>query len=197
MTTTRAIKFKGDIDIDVGNREVALVHFAHYAASISRNSETMSRHASGVYFTEIPHDPHNQSTLDYKVAEDRGYFKIDLLNVSVYEQVKSEEHLMHLMLTEPPWERLLEAEFCKQLIHVGDYHSTIAGLPEPINSIPRLAMFIAMIRPAKKHLIGKPWTEVAETIWDKPEDGSYAFKKSHSVGYAHLIVVHMNLINES
>ena len=66
-------------------------------------------------------------------------------------------------------------------------------MPEPINSIPRLAMFLAIIRPSKKHLIGLPWKEVAKTVWDKDSDG-YQFKKSHSIGYAHLVIVHMNLL---
>lgn len=69
-------------------------------------------------------------------------------------------------------------------------------MPEPIDSIPRLAMFLALIRPAKKHLIGKSWKEVAETIWDKGSDG-YSFKKSHAIAYAHLVVVHMNLLMAS
>jgi DNA polymerase III alpha subunit len=69
-------------------------------------------------------------------------------------------------------------------------------MPEPVNSIPRLSMFLALIRPAKKHLIGESWSEVAKTIWDKNTDG-YVFKKSHSLAYAHLVVVHMNLLEES
>jgi hypothetical protein len=56
-------------------------------------------------------------------------------------------------------------------------------------------MFLAIIRPGKKHLIGKPWKEVAKTVWDKGTDG-YVFKKSHSLAYAHLVAVHMNLITE-
>ena len=56
-------------------------------------------------------------------------------------------------------------------------------------------MFLAVIRPAKKHLIGLSWSEIAKTVWDKNDDG-YSFKKSHSIGYAHLVVVHMNLIEE-
>jgi hypothetical protein len=67
-------------------------------------------------------------------------------------------------------------------------------MPEPINTIPRLAMFLAVIRPGKKHLIGKTWAEVAKTIWDR-EEGTYTFKKSHAVAYAHLVVVHMNIIS--
>jgi hypothetical protein len=66
-------------------------------------------------------------------------------------------------------------------------------MPEPINTIPRLAMFLAVIRPSKKHLMGLSWAEVAKTIWDKEQDG-YAFKKAHSISYAQLVVVHMNLL---
>jgi hypothetical protein len=69
-------------------------------------------------------------------------------------------------------------------------------MPEPVDSIPRLAMFLAIIRPGKKHLIGLPWREVAKTVWEKDSDG-YIFKKSHSVSYAHLVVVHMNLLSSS
>jgi hypothetical protein len=68
-------------------------------------------------------------------------------------------------------------------------------MPEAVNSIPRMAMFLSVIRPAKRHLIGKPWTEVASTVWDRPSDDSYYFKKSHAVAYAHLVVINMNLLN--
>lgn len=188
------MKSNTDIDIDFGDRDAALAHLRHINASIKRNDGTMVKHNTGVYFGEIPHDLSGSATIDYKEAEERGYFKVDFLNVSVYEKVKSEEHLAILMTTEPPWHRLQEKEFVEQLIHLANYHSTIARLPEPINSIPRLAMFLAMIRPGKKHLIGEPWSEVAKTIWDKTDEG-YTFKKSHAVGYSHLVVVHMNLLN--
>jgi DNA polymerase III alpha subunit len=57
-------------------------------------------------------------------------------------------------------------------------------------------MFISLIRPGKKHLIGKTWREIAETIWDRDEEG-YSFKRSHAVAYAQLVVVHMNLLAEN
>jgi hypothetical protein len=189
------IKQQGDIDIDFPNRDNALSHLTHYKASIKRD-KTFSKHATGIYFTEIPHDLDGNATIDYKEAEGRGYFKVDFLNVSVYEQVTSEQHLVELMTTNPPWQRLLEPDFCAQLIHIGNYNWMIKNLAEPIDSIPRLAMFLALIRPGKKHLVGKSWKEIAETIWDKTDDG-YSFKRSHSVSYAHLVVVHMNLINGS
>jgi hypothetical protein len=81
-------------------------------------------------------------------------------------------------------------------MHVNGHYDTLIQFPEAVNSIPRLAMFIAAIRPAKRNLIGKTWAEVAKTIWDKPTDGSYYFKKAHAVSYAHLIVVNMNLLDD-
>lgn len=188
------IKSTTDIDIDFADRNLALQHLKHIDASIAKTTGEFSKHASGVYFTNIPHDVNNAATIDYKEAEERGYFKVDFLNVSVYSKVKSEDHLVQLLTTEPPWERLLEKEFCEQLTHIGNYHSMITNLAEPINSIPRLAMFLALIRPGKKHLVGKTWAEIAKTIWDKTDDG-YSFKKAHSISYAHLVVVNMNLLN--
>jgi hypothetical protein len=187
---------KFDVDIDVGDRDAVLAHFPHTNASILKDGK-LTRHNTGVYFTAIPSTAGNQATLDYKDAEARNYFKIDILNVNLYNQIKSEEHLLTLMTKEPDWNRLnTDRSFCEQLMHVGNHFDLLQQMPEPVNSIPRLAMFLAVIRPAKRHLAGKPWKEVAQTVWEKPDDDMYYFKKSHSVGYAHLVVVHMNLLCE-
>lgn len=189
-------KFKSDIDIDFGDRAQALKVLDVTPASIHRDDQWVA-HNTGVYVTDIPRDPFTgRASLDYKDAEDRGYAKLDFLNVSLYTQIKSEEHLQELMAHEPLWDLLYDADFCSRLMHVANHHSTLLQMPEPVNTIPRLAMFLAVIRPAKRHLIGKTWREVAETVWDKPADDSYYFKKSHAVAYAHLVAVHMNLICE-
>jgi DNA polymerase III alpha subunit len=57
-----------------------------------------------------------------------------------------------------------------------------------------MAMFLALVRPAKRHLLDKSWGEIAEGIWDKPNDGSYYFKKAHAVSYAMLVALHMNIL---
>jgi len=189
------MKFNSDIDIDFGDRDAALAVLKHTPASIVRNGELV-RHNTGVYATDVPVDPATgQCALDYQVTESRGYVKLDFLNVSVYAQVKNEDHLQHLM-QEPLWDLLREQQFVAQLIHIGNHYSTMTRMPEPVDSIPRLAMLLAVIRPAKRHLIGLPWREVAATVWDKPADDSYYFKKAHGVAYAHLVVVNMNLICE-
>ena len=75
-----------DIDIDFANRELALEQFKHVDASINPSK----KHNTGVYCTSIPYNPFTgASTIDYDEAEKRGYFKIDWLNVSVYENVNS------------------------------------------------------------------------------------------------------------
>jgi hypothetical protein len=137
-----------------------------------------------------------RASIDYQAAEARGYIKLDFLNVTLYNQVRDEQHLLQLMAKEPAWDRLYDREFCAKLIHIGNHYDTLIKMPQAVNSIPRLAMYLAIIRPAKRHLIGLPWDEVAKTVWDKPTDNSYYFKKSHSVGYSHLVVVNMNLLEE-
>lgn len=183
-----------DIDIDFGNRELVLQHIKYISAAI-RNIDPIKKHNTGVYVTEIPYDPlNNISSLDYSEAENRGYIKLDLLNVHVYQDIKSEEHLTQLM-SEPNWALLRDKSFVEKLIHLGNHYNNLQKMPEPVDSIPRLAMFLACIRPAKKHLLGKTWAEVAKTVWDKTDDG-YSFKKSHSIAYAHLVVVHMNYLEK-
>ena len=189
------MRIDSDIDIDFGDRDKLLQLIKHTSAAM-RNVTPIRKHATGVYITEVPYDPANDiASIDYVEAESRGYFKLDLLNVHVYSQVRDELHLATLM-SEPNWDNLNKREFVENLIHLGNHYHSLKKMPEPVNSIPRLAMFLALIRPAKKHLIGEFWKEVAKTIWDKNTDG-YSFKKSHAIAYAHLVVVHMNLLESS
>ena len=188
------MKFKSDIDIDFGDREKILSVIEHTPAAM-RKVSPMRKHATGVHVTEVPYDPvYDMASIDYAEAEKRGYFKLDLLNVHVYNQVRDERHLIELM-RDPNWSRLKNRDFVEKLIHLGNQYNALRSMPEPVDSIPRLAMFLALIRPGKKHLQGKPWKEVAKTVWDKGNDG-YTFKKSHAIAYAHLVVVHMNLLEE-
>ena len=184
-----------DIDIDFANRDQALELF-EYTTAVRKDGDEFKKHNTGVYFTSIPRDARtNTSTIDYKEAEDRGYFKVDFLNVGIYEGDKNEEHLDKLINQEPLWELLQDDSFTDLLFHVNG-HGNLLKQMKPC-SIEELAMCLALIRPAKRHLTGKPWTEIGETIWTKPENGEYYFKKAHAVAYAQAVVVQMNLICES
>ena len=180
-----------DIDIDFADRSVILDKIQHRVAKL----DTDKKHNTGIYVTEIPHNPiDNLSTIEHKTAEDRGYFKLDFLNVSIYKNVKSNEHLQQLMDKEPLWDLLTEPEFSNNLFHVGE-HSTILQQTKP-KSVEQLAAVLAMIRPAKRHLVNETWQTILTEVWTKPEDGSYYFKKAHAIAYAVSVVVHMNLICE-
>jgi len=179
-----------DIDIDFVDRERTLSFIEHVRA---RRDSTY--HNTGIYVQSIPYDPvSNIAGIDYKDAEERGYFKIDFLNVGIYKGVKNEEHLIQLMEIEPLWELLLQDEFTDLLFHLKG-HGTIIRKTQP-TSVEQLAAVLAMIRPAKRHLIGKTWTEIMMDIWTKPENNEYYFKKPHAIAYAMAVVVQMNLICE-
>lgn len=189
------MKFKSDIDIDFADREKILEHIKHVPAAM-KNVSPIRKHATGIYVTDVPYDSINQMcNIDYSDMERRGYLKLDFLNVHVYGHVKSEEHLIELM-REPDWNMLKDKATVEKLIHLSNHFNSLQKMPEPVDSIPRLAMFLAVIRPSKKHLIGMKWKDVNKTVWNKEKDG-YAFKKSHAIAYANLVVVHMNLLAES
>ena len=192
------MKFNSDIDIDFADRQRVLSVIQHVPASMINKSGQRVQHNTGVYVTEIPQDPFTgMASVDYISAESRGYIKLDMLNVTLYQQVRDEKHLELLTSTPPDWDRFnTDQAFFEQLIHVNNHWRLLKQMPEPVDSIARLAMFLAVIRPAKRHLIGETWKTVAETVWTKPEDDSYYFKKAHGVAYAHLVVVNMNLICE-
>jgi len=58
-------------------------------------------------------------------------------------------------------------------------------------------MILAMIRPGKRHLVGKSWKDIEKVVWSKTTDDTYFFKKSHAIAYALTIIVQLNLICES
>jgi len=183
-----------DIDIDFANRDLALELFAHTVATRQENNE-VKKHNTGVYFTSIPKDVRtNTSTITYKDAEERGYFKIDFLNVGIYDGVRDEAHLTQLMNTEPLWDLLEQDDFNNLLFHVNGYGFILREMKP--RSIEQLGAILAMIRPAKRYLIGKDWNTVMTEVWTKPENDEYYFKKAHAIAYAQAVVVQMNLICE-
>jgi hypothetical protein len=183
-----------DIDIDFLDREQALGLFKHTSASRLDNNKLV-KHNTGVYLQEVPVDAATGlCSVPYDQAESQGYFKIDFLNVGLYKGIRNEEHLVQLMNQEPLWDLLLQDEFLNLLFHINGHGDMIRKtLP---TSVEQLAAVLAMIRPAKRYLIGKDWTTIMNEVWTKPAGDEYFFKKSHATAYAVAIVVQMNLICE-
>jgi hypothetical protein len=185
-----------DIDLDLANRD-QLLSLIKTTPARQLTQDQVRKHNSGVYATDIPWDPVNQcAAIDYQTAEQLGYFKIDLLNMSVYQLISSPQHYQEMLAQEPPWTRLwTDAEWAAQLVHVGNYTELLKTMRP--DSIPRMAAFISIIRPGKAHLQNKDWDTVFESVWDGDDSRGFVFKKSHAVSYAALVALHMNLLNQS
>ena len=183
-----------DIDIDFGDRSSILKLIKHTPAMQITQGEPRI-HNSGVYVTDIPRDPiNNFASIEYNEAESRGYFKIDFLNMGVYQLVQSPNHYQEMIDATPLWDRLWQdTAWASQLVHVGNYTELLQKM-QPKN-IPQMAAFISIIRPGKAHLQNKPWKEVFESVWDGNDSLGYTFKKSHAISYAALVALHMNLLN--
>ena len=180
-----------DIDIDFADRSIILDKLKHRVAKLDNDK----KHNTGIYANEIPHNPvDNLSTIEHKTAEERGYFKLDFLNVSIYKDVKDEQHLTELTEREPIWQLLEHDEFNEKVFHVNGHGDLLRQLKP--TSVAQLAATLAIIRPAKRHLANEQWPTIMNEVWKKPTDGSYYFKKAHAVSYAVAVVVHMNLLCE-
>jgi hypothetical protein len=184
-----------DIDIDFFDRTKILEKIPHVVAMRQQKGESM-KHNTGIYFQEIPVDPFtNMSTIEYEVAEERGYFKIDLLNVSMYENVRDEEHLVKLLTMEPDWSLLDHEEIVDQLFHINSHFDIVKELKP--QSIEELAAVLAVIRPGKRYLLKTGWDGINKHVWDPPgPNDQYFFKKSHAIAYASAIVIQLNALSE-
>ena len=183
-----------DIDIDLANRD-QLLQLIQAVPARQVNQGQVRRHNSGIYVTDIPWDPVNAcAAIDYETAEQLGYFKIDLLNMSVYQLIKNPAHYEQVLAQEPSWTRLWEEPaWASQLVHVGNYTELLKTMRP--DSIPRMAAFISIIRPGKAHLQNRPWDQVFASVWDGDASRGFVFKQSHAVGYATLVALHMNLLD--
>jgi len=188
-------KVQTDVDIDVYGREDILRGLECIFGRIDRPDGKVEKHPTGVYFQNIPRDPvTNMSTLDHRIANDYGYFKIDFLNVNMYENIKDEAHLLELLNREPPWDFFQYQEITDQLFHLKG-HSDLLQRFKP-KSVEDLAAILAIIRPSKAYLQRESWDRIRKEVWVKNEGDEYFFKRCHSISYALVIIVNLNLLIE-
>lgn len=187
----------GDIDIDTSDRAALLQHVPHVCAVINRQGEII-KHNTGVYFHNVPVNPFSSHcSVTYTQAEDLGCYKIDVLNNSIYDQVRDENHLQQLMRTPPMWELLQHAEVVSQLAHINNHYDLVCKLKP--QCVQDLACVLALIRPGKRHLVNRcaqqGFASIQPEIWQQDATG-YTFKKSHAISLAWTIVVQLNLLIE-
>ena len=90
-----------DVDIDFADRE-QILKLLDYTPAMIKDGIKEKKHNTGVYFHNAPVNPFTGlSTIDYKSAEDMGWFKIDLLNVGIYNDFDSNDQIDSLLAKEP------------------------------------------------------------------------------------------------
>ena len=123
-----------DIDIDVANRDKLLKLIRNTPAMISRDGKQV-KHNTGVYFHEIPEDPYTGiSTVDHKTAEKIGYFKLDILNVNLYDKIESKEQLDTLLDMEPMWDLLEHKDIVEGMFNIHRHYDIVNKMkPQIVN----------------------------------------------------------------
>jgi DNA polymerase III alpha subunit len=185
-----------DVDIDFPTDFDPLDYFEQAVRASRVFKEDLAKHPAGAYLQNIPVDPMtNLAAIPFKEAEEIGYFKIDFLHLSLLDHFETKEQIRTLANLEPDWNLLLSAEHVSKLFQIHRYADLIFKVKP--KSVQELADCIAMIRPAKRHLVDayiKNREVVRPEIYTKPEDGKYHFKKPHAIAYAVSIVLQLHLI---
>lgn len=185
-----------DIDIDILPFNLSKVFPTGVKASIYKD-EKITAHPCGVYFQHIAKDPiTGLSAIPYDVAEEFGFFKIDFLNVHVYDNFTSREEIKELLKHEPDWDLLNIPSVVSQLFQISKHFEIIDQIKP--KSIIELSDCLALIRPQKRYLL-KYYLENRiknrELLYKKePGSDGYAFKKAHSIAYSLVIVLQLHLI---
>jgi hypothetical protein len=185
-----------DIDIDVSDRITALYDHVYVPASLYHSGD-LKRHPTGVYYQNVPKDPISGGASfptgkgEDDIAGSLGYYKIDILSNHAYDLVESPEHLDELLEKPVDWSLFLDKKIVEQLHQLGNQFEIVDAY-EP-KSIDDLACIIAVIRPAKRHLLGQPYEVLRKEVWKKETDG-YSFKKSHAYAYALSIIAQLQSI---
>lgn len=187
-----------DIDIDTPTKFVPTQLFkAAVPAAMLRNGELV-KHPCGHYFQDIPTDEiTGLAAIPFREAEEFGYFKVDFLHLSVLDYFENKNEIRTLLKLEPNWNLLLDADCVSKLFQLKNHHSLLCKVRP--RSIQELADCVALIRPAKKHLLNeylKNRDKVRPQVYrDAKSDDKSSFRRSHAISYAMTIVLQLHLID--
>lgn len=193
---TRSFIVAADIDIDVTSKlkPHTILPECIYASRIQNNE--IVKHPVGAYFQNIPIDPISKlAAIPYQNADDYGYFKIDLLHLTILDMFDNKNQIKILLKKEPDWELLMDPDVVNKLFQLSKHFDIVYRMkPKSINDI---ADCIAIIRPGKRILLNRYIHNKQQTraLLYKVENSS-DYKKSHAIAYAHIVVLQLHLIKQ-
>lgn len=187
-----------DIDIDTQSEFNAQNIFkCSVAASMVKKGELV-KHSVGSYFQQISVDPiTNLSAIPYKQAEEFGYFKVDFLHLSLLDHFHDKHEIRALLKKEPNWDLMLVPSITTRLFHLANHYDVVQQVKP--RSVQEVADILALIRPGKRHLLQVYLADRINTrdeLYTHPKENNVAwFKRSHSIAYAHNVVLQLHLIS--
>lgn len=185
-----------DVDIDTPPEFEPHSLFPNWPrASIIKNEELLP-HPCGYYPQNIAVDKlTNLSAIDYETAESLGYFKLDLLHLSVYSHFKDRSEIEQLIEIEPDWTILQSPQHVVKLFQLSKHIELLQKLKP--SSIEDVADALALIRPGKIELLPLYLNDKSSirSILYKQDRSGYSFKRSHAISYSLVIVLQLHLID--
>jgi len=184
-----------DIDIDVTSSFEPKQIFPQSVLASMIQDDTLKKHPCGVYFQQIPIDQiTNLAAIPYEEAEILGYFKFDFLHLTLLEKFTSKQQMRNLIAKNPNWDLLLDDNVVKKLFQISKHSALLARLRP--RSVQDLADVIALLRPAKKHLVDAYEADKMKIRQQElyTKSTNYYFKRSHAISYALTIVLQLHLI---
>lgn len=185
-----------DIDIDVKSSFVPKDVFDIVHASIVENGD-LRKHPAGVYFQIMPVDyDTNLAAIPYDKAEELGYFKIDMLHLSLLNNFVNKAEIKELLKQEPDWAMLEDKNIVTQLFQIKKHFDVVSQVKP--TSVEELADVLALIRPNKRNLL-EAYLKARKTVREKylyvrDEGDRTSFRKSHAIAYALTIKLQMNYL---
>lgn len=190
-----------DIDIDVSTKFKSKALFPKAPRASRVENGELEEHLVGLYFQKVPVDPVTGLTaIPYKDAEDHGIFKIDMLPsvlLSGFTAIENKQQIRDLTKIPPDWTLLEDPSIVEKLYQISRHVELITKVKP--KSVSELADCLALIRPEKRHLVNKYVAnrkdpELLKELYIK--NGKGAYRKSHAIPYAMLIVIELHLIKE-
>ena len=183
-----------DVDIDVMSTFNPKNYFPEAILASRVENGELKKHQVGIYFQNIPVDPiTNLAAIPYNKIDDMGYFKIDMIHLTLLDYFENKQQIRKLIRKEPNWKMLEDINVVQQCFHIKN-HFDIVNTVKP-TSILDLADCIALIRPNKRHLLKNYNIDkynIRTTLYNKKQPSD--FRLSHSIAYATVIVLQMHLI---
>lgn len=182
-----------DVDIDTASSFEPLDIFPEAILASRVENRKFKKHPCGVYFQNVPKDKiTGMSAIPYKEAEELGFMKLDFLHLTIYDNFASRREIEVLVDTDPNWDLLGRKDIVEQLFQLSNHWDVVERIkPRDVNTI---ADTLSIIRPGKRILLDRYIRgQVTREELYKQDTNGYTFKRSHAIGYAHVIKLQLHL----